>query len=106
MAKLRKKSFYIKLLIVLFVLVWVYRGLQWDPRITTNKLRGLTPNQVVAILGSPHVDPRRPEFGGWKNEDADGPLILYYDDRFGLLGQGYAVIFHNGRVAEVKRGEK
>jgi hypothetical protein len=74
----KRYSFLIILVLVLILTSWVYLGVRSDPRITIDKLRGLTPNEVISRLGQPDVDPRLPAMGGWSIADqADGtPLAL------------------------------
>src|SRR5271170_1868522 len=46
-----------------------------ESRFKLDKLRGLTPDEVIGRLGPPRVDPRLPKWGSWKptkeNDDAD-----------------------------------
>ena len=78
-----------------------------DSRITIEKLRGLTPDQVVARLGSPRHDPRKPQLDGWTpaQEPQLGPLMFGYYD-YSLAGREYLIIFEDNKVVEVRTGTK
>ncbi len=99
---------YVLAALILLIALWAYRGLRWDPRFDIKTLGGLTPNQVISLLGPPTVDPRNYKPNGWTpaEEMAGDPLKFFYEDGYGWLGQEYAIIFRQDKVAEVKRGTK
>jgi hypothetical protein len=86
--------------------IWIYRGIRWDPRFSTQNLRGLTPEQVVDHLGPPDVDPRKYNSNPWKPADevAGEPLKFFYER--GWLGQEYMVVFKQDHVDSVARAVK
>src|SRR5689334_1441194 len=88
--------------------VWVYRGVRGDARMSVKKLKGLTPEQVIARVGPPEYDPRLPTYGSWTpaDEASGDPLKFYYHDPWSLLGHEYAIVFRGGRVVDVKTGTK
>jgi hypothetical protein len=97
---------------VLFSGVGIYIG--WgatpDARFSKNGLLGLTPDDVVARLGSPDFDDRvpPPKGIGWTaaKEPAWGPMTMRYLDRRRWRAFEYSVLFENGHVADVKVGAK
>ena len=82
-----------------------YRGLRWDPRFTMNRLGGLTPKQVISVLGPPTVDQR---LQGWtpSDEKTGSFLHFFYVDPYGWEGQEYGITFSHNRVVEVRRATK
>jgi len=98
------------------IAVYVVWGAFPDPRITFGSLGGLTPDQVVAKIGPPHWDRRKPNAWGnpgWsaagEARGEDGPLAFEYNGHFNngffpyrWFGWTYGVVFRNGRVAEVR----
>jgi hypothetical protein len=111
---------YVLVLLFVLLLIMCLNSLP-DSRIAVEKLRGLTPEQVIDRLGVPDIDPRQPKWGSWKptieNDRADSPdgslappgpgrrdLIFYYYPRFSLVRREYAIIFEHNRVVDVKMG--
>jgi len=100
----------ILLSVLLIYLVW---GAFPNPRMNMQELGGLTPDQVVARLGSPHYDPRKLPHPWTPEREAkgeDGPLTLCYGDSdffpWRWRGFGYAVVFENNQVVRVQVGSK
>jgi hypothetical protein len=79
-----------------------------DPRFQLSRLKGLTPAEVVSLCGDPDVDLRSARFGSWtpEQEATAGPLTFEYEDRWRWRGFGYLVVFHNGKVDQIRIGQK
>jgi hypothetical protein len=77
-----------------------------DRRLSIQNLKGLSPNQVVTLLGNPKtMGPATESGGAWTpgDEKASGPLTYYY---YGYFGEEYAVKFEQNQVAMVAKGSK
>lgn len=107
----------ILVLIVALALAYIVWGAYPDPRMNMAELGGLTPDEVIARVGPPRIDPRKTPL--YKNPDghletwnadlaakgAYGPLTFIYNDSGSFLcrwqGYEYALVFKNNRVARV-----
>jgi hypothetical protein len=102
------------LLIVVAVLAaYCTWGSHPDPMMNMKHLGGLTPDQVIARLGSPRWgDPRKPQPNSldkpWTpdQEAVRGPLTFYYYSRYRWRGFSYEIIFENNHVVRVLIGHK
>jgi len=94
--------------------LWTAWGARPDPSINMKKLAGMTPDQVIACLGPPQSDPRKPLHGfppEWTPElEAKGPCtpltFTYYDSFPYWQGYWHAIIFKNYRVVGITTGAK
>jgi hypothetical protein len=79
----------------------VFSGADFSGRdYSKSALMGLTTDQVVQRLGSPHFDPR---LHGWRNEERDGPLLFFYSHwDFSRT----IIEFKNNHVVNVVRNSK
>lgn len=94
---------------VLLVLlgIYIYWGSKPDPRFTLVNLQGLTPDEVIARLGPPDVDPRLPKWGSWTPQNKYGELLIFtYRSGWDWRGFNYGVVFENNHVVKVSVGAK
>ena len=108
--------------LVVTLLWWRGSFTNWDLVSDETKLAGLTPEEVIAKLGTPSFDPRKPygsptKLASAKNpygpttlpatvpawsEATDGPLSLGYFKGW----HTYSIDFENGRVKHVRHTMK